>query len=281
MSDGYGWTPIEHRFIATYGPRLGAIGIALYVTLKSHLNAATGQCNPSHRRLAQELNLSRNTVKAHLRRLQAAKLIDWHAVAGPYGDQEAHAYRFLPVEGGSLVDPGGSVSDQGGSLNGQGGSSAGQGVGQQLEGGGSIDGHEQEEVNKKKLTRETSSTRARGGSTAAGGGGSTADGEGDGGEGRYVHIHVQEAVRGLHRCWWPLAEDTPRNGDLWDGLIKLVERAEVMSCPEALERVNVYYMTKPDKRPTTWQEAASAMRYGIQLALDDRQGKGRRARHAS
>jgi hypothetical protein len=78
MADGGGWTAIEHRFIALYGPRLGAIGIALYVTLKSHLNTTTRQCNPSHRRLAKELRLGRNTVKAHLQRLRdEAKVVAW------------------------------------------------------------------------------------------------------------------------------------------------------------------------------------------------------------
>jgi hypothetical protein len=107
------------------------------------------------------------------------------------------------------------------------------------------------------------------------------EGGGGEGDGQHVHVKVQAAVRELHRCWWPLAEDSPRNGELWDSLIGLIDSYKVVPFLQALQRVNAYYVSQPTKRPTTWQDAARAMRYGVQLAIDDAQGHGRRSQHAS
>ena len=130
----------------------------------------------------------------------------------------------------------------------------------------------QEQEQEQEQKQATSTARAR----------ETTNGEGEDAV-IYVHPKVQDAVRQMLPCFHVLADQTELNGQLWDGLIHQLNEERVITLYQALPRVNNYYVTHPTKRPATGEQAMRAMRYGIQLAIDDARpsGQPRRKRHAS
>lgn len=89
------WCWLDTAIVATYGPQIGAYGIAVYAALASHANGKTQDCWPSIGRLASELKLSRATVKRTLRTLREVKLIATDARTDPAGDPMSNMYTLL------------------------------------------------------------------------------------------------------------------------------------------------------------------------------------------
>jgi hypothetical protein len=89
------WFWVDTAIVATYGPQIGAYGVAVYVALASHAKGKTQDCWPSIARLASELSLSRATVKRTLRKLREVKLIATNARTDPAGDPTSNTYTLL------------------------------------------------------------------------------------------------------------------------------------------------------------------------------------------
>jgi len=89
------WCWLDMAVIATYGPRIGAYGVAVYAVLAEHANRRTQACWPSIGLIASQLRLSRSTVKKTLRMLEAEGLIRIQARRDPQGDPTSHCYTLL------------------------------------------------------------------------------------------------------------------------------------------------------------------------------------------
>ena len=110
------WCWLDTAIVATYGPRIGAYGVAVYAVLAQHANGRTQACWPSIGRIASLLKLSRSTVKKTLRTLEAEGLLTVQARRDPEGDPTSHCYTLLdptPESPASVVEvrAGGRSSD--------------------------------------------------------------------------------------------------------------------------------------------------------------------------
>lgn len=86
--------------------------------LANYCNGHTGQCNPSHKRLAAECDMSVDTLKTHLKKLESLGLID---IVPQYLDtvQLPNQYRVKVGGGGgkNSGEGGGQISTEGGGKN--------------------------------------------------------------------------------------------------------------------------------------------------------------------
>lgn len=89
----YCW--LDTAVIATYGPRIGAYGVAVYAVLAAHAGRQTQACWSSIGRIASALHVGRSTVKKTLRKLEAEGLIAIQARRDPQGDPTSHRYTLL------------------------------------------------------------------------------------------------------------------------------------------------------------------------------------------
>jgi DNA-binding XRE family transcriptional regulator len=89
------WCWLDTAAIATYGPRIGAYGVAVYAVLAAHANGRTQACWPSINRIASLLKLSRSTVKTTLRTLRHEGLIAVDPRQDPAGDPTTNSYTLL------------------------------------------------------------------------------------------------------------------------------------------------------------------------------------------
>jgi hypothetical protein len=89
------WCWLDTATIATYGPRIGAFGIAVYAVLAAHANGRTQACWPSIGRIACLLKLSRSTVKTTLRTLRKEGLIAIDPRRDAAGDPTSNSYTLL------------------------------------------------------------------------------------------------------------------------------------------------------------------------------------------
>jgi hypothetical protein len=89
------WCWLDTAIVATYGPRIGAYGVAVYAVLAQHANGRTQDCWPSIGLIARQLKLGRSTVKKTLHKLEAAGLIATHARRDPAGDPTSNQYTLL------------------------------------------------------------------------------------------------------------------------------------------------------------------------------------------
>jgi hypothetical protein len=110
------WCWLDTAIVATYGPQIGAYGVAVYAVLAQHANGRTQACWPSIGRIASLLKLSRSTVKKTLRTLEAEGLLTVQARRDPEGDPTSHCYTLLdptPESPASVVEvpAGGRSSD--------------------------------------------------------------------------------------------------------------------------------------------------------------------------
>src|SRR4029453_11278023 len=102
------WFWVDTAIVATYGPQIGAYGVAAYVALATHAKGKTQDCWPSIARLARGWKLSRATVKRTLRKLREVKLIATDARTDPAGDPTSNTYTLLdptPEKPVSLAEP--------------------------------------------------------------------------------------------------------------------------------------------------------------------------------
>lgn len=63
---GGGWWRASNSLIDVYGPKIGAIGVAVYCVLARYSENGTQPCKPSIHKIAKQLDISDNTVKAKL-----------------------------------------------------------------------------------------------------------------------------------------------------------------------------------------------------------------------
>jgi hypothetical protein len=69
------WFWIDNAVLDTYGPTLGPIGLALYMSLCRHASSTTGKCWPSLERLSRQCGISVISASRHLKTLVACGLI--------------------------------------------------------------------------------------------------------------------------------------------------------------------------------------------------------------
>lgn len=95
VKDGreHGWYPIYHYLTDTYGPQIGANGLAVYIVLARFADASTREAYPSHERIAAITALSRRTVINSLHKLRDVGLI---TIAKQYTDNATGGRRQLP-----------------------------------------------------------------------------------------------------------------------------------------------------------------------------------------
>jgi hypothetical protein len=86
---------IDNDIIDVYGPKIGAIGVAIYNVLARHADRKTGLCHPCIGTIAQKLKLGRTTVKKYLRMLLNHGLIAISGRLSDKGDPTSNSYRLL------------------------------------------------------------------------------------------------------------------------------------------------------------------------------------------
>lgn len=116
---------MDDALIDTYGPKIGAYGIALYALLARH--ARQGQCFPSYKHMMRQLNVSRMTIFRTLQTLEKEGLITKERRQGAQGDLISSLYTLTHIsheEAPSLPEippstceiPGGSTCEIPGSI---------------------------------------------------------------------------------------------------------------------------------------------------------------------
>lgn len=90
-----GWFHIDHALIEAYGPRVGAIGIAVYTYLVHKADRA-GNAWPSYNTIAAGLGLSRPTAIKTIRELAACGLIRVEVVR-PAGKRAHNVYTLVTI----------------------------------------------------------------------------------------------------------------------------------------------------------------------------------------
>ena len=86
---------LDNDIIDIRAKTIGATALAVYTALSRFANRKTGECWPSIGRLAQLLDLARNTVKTALRKLEEVGLITIKRRRDPAGDATSHRYTLL------------------------------------------------------------------------------------------------------------------------------------------------------------------------------------------
>ena len=70
-----GWFYMDNEYLNGFGKRMGAIGIAVYVSLCRHADNNTQKCFPSQKLIAKEIGSSPRTVRRYLTRLEEHNII--------------------------------------------------------------------------------------------------------------------------------------------------------------------------------------------------------------
>ena len=91
-----GWFWMEDAIIDRFGPRLGAIGVAIYAYLARRANRE-GVSFPSYQTIARQLKLSRRTVITYMQMLEEQQLIVACARRSGGGGCAANAYRLVSL----------------------------------------------------------------------------------------------------------------------------------------------------------------------------------------
>lgn len=102
-----GWFWVDNDVLERYGATIGAYGVTVYCELAHHANAE-GQSFPSIRHMAEEYGISRTTVQAALRTLEAAGLVRIEQRIDKSGDRTSNLYTLLAPGGGPPAGPPGT-----------------------------------------------------------------------------------------------------------------------------------------------------------------------------
>jgi hypothetical protein len=70
-----GWFYLDNEYLNGYGKIFGAVGTAIYVSLCRHADNDTQQCFPAMELIAEENNISRNTVSKYIKLFEKHRLI--------------------------------------------------------------------------------------------------------------------------------------------------------------------------------------------------------------
>lgn len=73
----------------------------ILLMLANHANGYSGQCNPSHKRMAEECEMSETCVKKHIKSLEAKGLLRIQSNFGRDGKQVANSYILLMEKEGA------------------------------------------------------------------------------------------------------------------------------------------------------------------------------------
>lgn len=91
-----GWFWADNELIDLYGPLIGAIGVAVYVTLARYADAA-GRAFPSYQTIADRLGVSRPTVIKKIKQMEDLGLIAKETRDDPAGDAASNVYVLTPI----------------------------------------------------------------------------------------------------------------------------------------------------------------------------------------
>jgi len=69
------WFQVDNEYLNGYGKIFGAVGTAIYVSLCRHANMETQQCFPSMKLIAEEFNLSEETVRKYIKLFEQSRVI--------------------------------------------------------------------------------------------------------------------------------------------------------------------------------------------------------------
>lgn len=276
------WTRVHNRLIDEFGPRIGAVGISLYLALKRHYNQETGQCNPQHQTLADELRVGRATIKRYLRVLRRERLITSEPSMRSDGCISSNQYRFLPMEGGwGHSDPTGHHDPTGHSG----------GVGSQRTGGGVTVTPKQDVFNKRSssIPQKRKNTGVKPPAAAARAraaiNGSdpfrpppetTESVDADDTPGQIhpdtVTFILGMACTGFHQ----LVEPPTKANQLWFGQVfKYIARNSHRGFEDFVEDVDMYWLSQREgDRPQSMQQARTAFRHGVKRLIrqDEKEG---------
>src|SRR5262245_6242165 len=86
---------MDDDLIDTFGPHIGAYGLAVYAFLARH--AKEQQCFPSYKRMCEKLGLSRQTITRTLKRLADVGLIIKHKRRTAAGDPDTNLYTLCDL----------------------------------------------------------------------------------------------------------------------------------------------------------------------------------------
>lgn len=87
--------PVENVIIDEYGPKIGAIGVAVYAVLDRYADRCTGECWPKIKTICAKLRLGESTVKRCLRTLKDLGLIRIDPRWSEEGDRTSNLYKLL------------------------------------------------------------------------------------------------------------------------------------------------------------------------------------------
>jgi Helix-turn-helix domain len=87
----------DNTIIDQYARLLGPYALAVYVALVRHADSRTQSCYPSYATLAEELAISRNSVRQAVKTLLKYKLIARKRRRSPDGDPASNLYFLLGV----------------------------------------------------------------------------------------------------------------------------------------------------------------------------------------
>jgi hypothetical protein len=96
--DKSGWCWLNNALLDTYGPIIGAYGIAVYAVLARFTDHTGQSCYPSYHTIAQRLNLSRGKVLAIMHQLEACGLVRREPRTDEAGDAQSNRYTLLGFE---------------------------------------------------------------------------------------------------------------------------------------------------------------------------------------
>ena len=87
----------DNVIIDRYGRKLGPYGLAVYMGLLRHADQRTQTCFPSHKTLADELGMSKDSVMRAIETLKKAKLIGVRHRKSSAGDAASNLYFIREV----------------------------------------------------------------------------------------------------------------------------------------------------------------------------------------
>ena len=101
-------TRIDNSIIDDLASKIGIYGLGIYVAIKRHLNAKTGDCFPSYQTIAKKLHIDRGTVIRYVKKLKAFNLIDPQLRFKEDGSPTSNQYNFSPAAENSASSGSGS-----------------------------------------------------------------------------------------------------------------------------------------------------------------------------
>ena len=87
----------DNAIIDDFGPKIGALGVAVYHALNRFADRQTGECWPKIKKIGAKLLLSESSVKRALHVLKAVGLITIDPRWSEDGDRTSNLYTLIPI----------------------------------------------------------------------------------------------------------------------------------------------------------------------------------------